>query len=111
MLNPRLAGRHRTLDRHKVVGLYASVIVLSSALSGLPLALDWYLTGVYAITGSKPEKPPGVKAPEGATPLSMETYWRHVQALVPNPGETLIHFPSARKPHEALDIFTVARDA
>ena len=110
-LNPRLTGRHRTINRHKVVGLYVGLIVLSSALTGLPLAFDWYRDGVYALAGSKPYKPPRVTPPADATPLPMQTYWRHVQALVPNPGETLIHFPSARKPGQALDIFTVTRDA
>jgi ferredoxin-NADP reductase len=110
-LNPRLSGRHRTINRHKVIGLYVGLFVLSSALTGLPLAFDWYRDGVYALAGSKPEKPPPVAPPEAAQPLPMETYWRHVQALVPNPGETLIHFPSARKPKQALDIFAVTRDA
>ncbi|BAL27197.1 hypothetical protein AZKH_p0314 (plasmid) [Azoarcus sp. KH32C] len=109
--NPRLTGRERTLDRHKIVGLYVSLIVVSSALTGLPLAFEWYRDGVYAITGSKPEKPPRVTPAEGAKPLSMETYWQRVQALVPDAGETLIHFPSPKKPKEALDIFTVERRA
>ena len=106
-----LTGRHRTINRHKVIGLYVGLIVLASALTGLPLAFDWYRYGVYALMGSKPEKVPLVTPAADATPLPMETYWRHVQALVPNPGETLIHFPLARKPKEALDIFTVTRDA
>jgi ferredoxin-NADP reductase len=110
-LDPRLSGRHRTINRHKVVGLYAGLFVLSSALTGLPLAFDWYRDGVYALAGSKPEKPPRVAPSEAARSLPMETYWRHVQALVPNPGETLIHFPSPRKSNEALEIFSVARDA
>ncbi len=110
-LDPRLSGRHRTINRHKVIGLYAGLFVLSSALTGLPLAFDWYRDGVYALAGSKPERPPRVAPPEVTQPQPMETYWRHVQALVPNPGETLIHFPSPRKPNEALDIFSVARDA
>jgi vanillate O-demethylase ferredoxin subunit len=110
-LDSRLTGRHRTINRHKVIGLYVGLIVLSSALTGLPLAFDWYRDGVYALAGSKPEKPPRVATPAATKPLPMETYWRHVQALVPNPGETLIHFPLARKPGESLDIFTVTRDA
>ena len=110
-LDPRLSGRHRTINRHKVIGLYVGLVVLSSALTGLPLAFDWYRDGVYALVGSKPEKSPHVAPAADAKPLPMETYWRHVQALVPNPGETLIHFPLERKPKEALDIFTVTRDA
>ncbi|HEY2817116.1 MAG TPA: PepSY domain-containing protein [Casimicrobiaceae bacterium] len=109
--DPRLTGRHRTINRHKVIGLYVGLFVLSSALTGLPLAFDWYRDGVYALAGSKPYKPPQVAVPGAQTPLPMETYWRHVQSLVPNPGETLIHFPTPRKPKESLDIFTVTTDA
>jgi len=110
-LDRRLSGRYRTINRHKVIGLYAGLFVLSSALTGLPLAFDWYRDGVFALVGSKPVRPPRLVPPEIKQPLPMETYWRHVQALVPNPGETLIHFQSPRKPNEALDIFTVTRDA
>src|SRR5438552_4811043 len=39
----------------------------------------------------------------------METYWQHVLSLVPNPRETLIHFPS--KTQDPVEIFTIARDA
>jgi ferredoxin-NADP reductase len=107
----RLTGRHRTINRHKVIGLYVGLFVLSSALTGLPLAFDWYRDGVYALLGAKPDKPPRVTPREVAQPASMEAYWRLVQALVPNAGETLIHFPSTRKPTQAVDIFTVTRDA
>jgi vanillate O-demethylase ferredoxin subunit len=109
--DPRLSGRHRTLNRHKVIGVYAGLFVLSSALTGLPLAFDWYRDGIYWLAGSKPERPPRVAHPQSAKPPSMEAYWQRVQALVPNPGETLIHFPSEGRPKDAIDIFTVARDA
>ena len=109
--DPRLSGRHRTLNRHKVIGVYAGLFVLSSALTGLPLAFDWYRDGIYWLAGSKPERPPRVAHPQSAKPPSMEAYWQRVQALVPNPGETLIHFPSEGRPKDAIDIFTVTRDA
>ena len=110
-LNPRLQGRERSINRHRVVGVYVSLIVLSSALTGLPLAFTWYRDGVYAITGSKPEKVPNTQVPAGAKPLTMETYWRHIQSLVPDARETLIRFPSPQKPKAAIEIFAVANDA
>jgi ferredoxin-NADP reductase/uncharacterized iron-regulated membrane protein len=109
--DPRLSGRQRTLNRHKVIGLYVGFFILASALTGLPLSFDWYRNGVYALLGSKPYTPPRVAVGAAVEPLPMETFWRQVQALVPNPGETLMHFPNPRKPKEALDIFTVTRDA
>ena len=109
-LNPRLSGRERTLNRHKIIGLYASLIVLSSALTGLPQAFDWYKNGIYWITGSLPlEKKPKSEPVPGVEHLPMETYWQHVLSLVPNPRETLIHFPS--KAQDPVEIFTIARDA
>src|SRR5439155_397538 len=45
----------------------------------------------------------------GAPRKSLETYWQHVQSLVPNPAETLIHFPS--KPREPAEIFIIGPDA
>jgi vanillate O-demethylase ferredoxin subunit len=110
-LNPRLKGRERSINRHRVVGIYVSLIVLSSALTGLPLTFDWYRDGVYVIAGSKPETVPSTEAPKDAKPLPMETYWRHIQALVPEARDTLVRFPSARKPKAAIEIFAVASDA
>src|SRR5437763_4135995 len=65
-LNPRLQGRDRHINRHRVVGVYVSLLVLSSALTGLPLAFTWYRDGLYAMTGSKPEKVPNTQVPTGA---------------------------------------------
>jgi ferredoxin-NADP reductase len=109
-LNPRLSGRERTLNRHKIIGLYASLIVLSSALTGLPQAFDWYKNGIYRVTGSgAPEKKPSSTPVPGAERLPMEAYWQRVLSLIPNPRETLIHFPS--KPGDPVEIYTIARDA
>ena len=108
--NPRLKGRERTLNRHRVIGLYASLIVASSALTGLPQAFDWYRKGVYAIAGSQPPaKPPKSAKAQGAPRLPMQAYWQRAQSLVPNPREALLHFPA--KPDDAVEIFMIARDA
>ena len=109
-LNPRLTGRERTLNRHKIIGLYASLIVLASALTGLPQSFDWYRNGIYALTGSPaPEKKPRSTPVQGAERLPMDAYWQRTQALVPNPQEALLHFPS--KPNDPVEIFAIAHDA
>jgi len=114
-LNPRIKGRDRTLNRHRVIGMYASLIVLSSALTGLPQAFDWYRNGLYWIAGSKPQKAPTVAASPAqstrAAPAPMEAYWRQVQALAPNAAETLIHFPNARKPATPIEIYEIDKGA
>jgi ferredoxin-NADP reductase len=109
-LNPRLGGRERTLNRHKIIGLYASLIVLSSALTGLPQSFDWYRQGLYWLAGSPaPEKKPSSTAPPGAQRLPMEAFWQRTFSLVPNPREALLHFPV--RPRDPVEIFAIARDA
>jgi ferredoxin-NADP reductase len=106
----RSAGGVRTLNLHKTVGLYASLIVLVSALTGLPQAFDWYARGIYILTGSpEPVKAPKSAPPSGASRLPMETYWQIAQALVPQPSEALLHYPTQAR--DAVEIYLIAGDA
>lgn len=107
--NPRLRGRERTLNLHKVLGVYASLILVPTALTGVPQAFDWFQNGIYWITASpKPAKPHSTPLP-GGTPLSMETCWEKLQSLVPDPAEALIHFPA--RPRDPVEIFAIERGA
>ena len=107
--NPRLRGRHRTLNLHKVVGIYASLILIPTALTGLPQAFDWYKNGIYWLTGSPiPSQPESTPIP-GKQRLSMESHWQKLQSLVPDPIEALIHFPA--KPRDPVEIFAIERGA
>lgn len=109
--DPRLPKPARTLNLHKTVGVYASLILLLSALTGLPLSFDWYRAGVYALAGSSmPEKAPKLKPEPGAKMLTMEELWQRAQAHVPHPAEALLHNP-AKKPKEAMEIYLIAQDA
>ncbi len=110
-LNPRLNGRARTLNRHKTIGLYASLIVLTSALTGLPQAFNWYKNGIYWLTGSPLPGAAEIKSdpPGGVARLPMETFWRHAQSLVPHPSEALLHYPA--KARDPVEIFMIAADA
>ena len=108
-VNPRLRGRERTLNLHKVLGVYASFILVPTALTGLPQAFDWFQEGIFWITASpKPAKPMSTPLP-GRTPLGMETYSQTLQSLVPDPAEALIHFPA--KPRDPIEIFAIERGA
>ena len=107
--NPRLRGRERTINLHKVLGVYASLILVPTALTGVPQAFDWFQDGIYWITASpKPPKPESTPLP-GKTTLAMETYWQKLQALVPEPAEALIHFPA--RPRDPVEIFAIERGA
>ena len=89
--NRRLVGQARTAALHKTVGLYASFILAASALSGLPLAFDWYKHGLYLIAGSPVPASPPKSRHAGMTRLPMETIWQRAQELVPMPREALLH--------------------
>jgi uncharacterized iron-regulated membrane protein len=107
--NPRLRGRERTINLHKVVGVYASLVLVPTALTGLPQAFDWCKDGIYWITGS-PRLPAPESVPiQGRKPLEMEAYWRKLQSLVPDPAEALIHWPD--KPRDPVEIFAIERSA
>lgn len=107
--NPRLRGRERTLNRHKVVGVYAAIILVPTALTGLPQAFDWYKDAIYRMTSSAKVKGPESTPVAGTAPLGMEAYWRKLQALVADPAEALIHRPSA--PRDPVEIYAIERGA
>lgn len=107
--NRRLVGQARTAALHKTVGLYASFILAASALSGLPLAFDWYKHGLYLIAGSPVPASPPKSRHAGMTRLPMETIWQRAQELVPMPREALLHYP--HKPGDAVDMYLIAHDA
>ncbi|HLG86745.1 MAG TPA: PepSY domain-containing protein [Alphaproteobacteria bacterium] len=110
-LNTCLTGRARTLNRHRTIGLYASLVVLISALTGLPQAVDWYKNGIYWITGSpRPEAGAFKSDPaSGAKRLPMEQFWQHARSLVPHPREALLHYPV--KVRDPIEIYMIGADA
>ena len=108
--NPYLTGRARALNRHRTIGFYASLIVLTSALTGLPQAFDWYKNAMYGVTGSPLPGPAPKSAGSPVTPrLPMEKFWQHAQSLVPHPREALLHYP--RAPDDPVEIYLISRDA
>ena len=108
----RLKGQARRLNLHKTIGVYASLILLALVSTALPLTFDWYRNGLYALTGSAlPAKPPVLIVPAGGAPqLSMEAFWRIAQSQMPQPADTLLHFPG-KKSEAPLDGFMIARGA
>ena len=105
-----LGGSARRLNRHKTVGIYAGIIVLVSALTGLPQSFDWYRNAIYRIVGSAPPAHlPQSIAAHATKRLSVQEYWERAQALVPDPTDTLLHFP--HKSNDPVDIYMIGRDA
>lgn len=111
-IDPRLRGLPRTLNRHQTVGAYAALVVLTSVLTGLPQAFNWYRDGLYALAGSpRPAKPPMLPAAhDGQAPrLPLEALWRQAQLLVPAPRDALLHYEA--KAGAAMDMYLIERDA
>jgi vanillate O-demethylase ferredoxin subunit len=108
--NRRLEGPARTVSLHKTVGLYASVIVLASALTGLPQAFDWSKRALYSLTGSAPPAKAAASVPAGGAPrMPLEQLWQRAQVLVPHPQEALIHYPA--RPNAAVEMYLIAPNA
>jgi uncharacterized iron-regulated membrane protein len=102
--------RPRGLNLHKSVGVYAAIVVLTSALTGLPQAFDWYRHGLYVLAGSaEPAPAPAIATPTGAPRLSMEALWQRALAIVPHPADALLHYEA--KPGAAMDIYLVEQGA
>ncbi|WP_311767797.1 PepSY domain-containing protein [Burkholderia sp. Bp9143] len=96
---------------HRTIGAYASVVLLSMVLTGLPWAFDWYAQGIYTIVGSPaPAKPPKSAVPaHGAARLPLDTFWRTAQSLSPEPRDALLHIPE--KPRDPVEMYLIDRDA
>ena len=106
----KLTGRARSLDLHKTLGAYASVILLACALTGALQSFQFMADGLYTLTGSKPPAPaPKLAVQPNAQRLPVEALWQRAQALVPQPKYARIHFPG--KPGSAVKFDLVAPDA
>lgn len=109
-LDRRLPEPARTTNLHKTVGVYAAIIPLFSALTGLPLSFEWYQNAVYVVTGSPlPEPPPRSSAALDAKRLPVEAIWRQLRTVDPDTSEALIRFPV--KPDDPVEILTIGADA
>jgi len=106
-LNRGLSGRPWTLSLHKTVGSYAAVVLLVSALTGVPQAFEWVKHGLYVVTGSTKQIPPKMSAPSSAPFVGMEAIARRVDGLAPRSQSTLIHFPEKG----LVEAFAISRDA
>lgn len=107
VFRPRLSGRARRLNLHRTVGIYAALIVLLSALTGLPQAFAWYREGIYRLTGSPVSEAPPPRPAPAAPARPLEDFARRAAALVPGAQETLIHFPA----NGLVEMYLIAADA
>jgi ferredoxin-NADP reductase len=82
--NPRLPGTARTISLHKAVGIYTSLVLLTIALTAVPISFIPVQDLFYLATGtSKLAPPPKSSVPAGADRLPMEQFWQRAQAEFP----------------------------
>ncbi len=81
-LQTPLKNKAKTLHQHKTIGVYASLILLTLVLTGLPLSFAWYKEGIYALAGSlpMPKTPKSVVSPE-AQKIGIEAFWQQAQKI------------------------------
>ncbi|WP_367873358.1 PepSY domain-containing protein [Trinickia violacea] len=109
-IKPNLTGRARWINLHKTLGVYVSLILLASALTGALQSFQFVRDALYALTASKPPAPsPRLVVKADTQSLPVEALWQRAQALVPQPKYARIHYPG--KPGDAFNVDLVARDA
>jgi vanillate O-demethylase ferredoxin subunit len=106
----KFSGRALPQHLHKTTALYTSLILLTSALTGLPQAFEWCRHGIYLLAGSQLPAPISPSAaPAGIRRLSAEAVRQHAHSLMPQARQVQIRF--AEKPDDAVDIRLIGTDA
>lgn len=103
-----LRGPARTLNLHRTVGVYVGLVVMASALTGLPQAFKWYKQGLYTAVGS----PKPAKAPHSApsdSHVTLEQAWLIGQKTVPGATVSQLRYPEKAK--DAIEMFFIERNA
>lgn len=109
-IKPKLTGRARWLNLHRTLGVYVSLILLLSALTGALQSFQFVRDALYTLTASNPPAPsPRSVAQADTQSLPIEVLWQRAQALVPQPKYARVHYPG--KPGDAFNFDLVARDA
>ncbi|MDB5917608.1 MAG: hypothetical protein JWR40_1842 [Massilia sp.] len=106
----RLRGRAFSLSLHKTVALYASPILLVSALTGVLQAFEWGERSLLVLTASVPAPGPGKSTVvAGVERLSIERHWQTARQMVPNAQATLLQYP--KKANEPVRFELIGPDA
>ena len=90
-LNWKLKGRPWHLNLHKTFGFYVSLILLFSALSGIPIALESTRVVIDTLTGSKHEVVPKASGKPGF--VGFQALADKIAVLMPNANEVYIPAP------------------
>lgn len=109
MFSPGLRGRARLMNQHRAVGIWISLVLLASALTGPIDSFGWYRRAIEVLTRSAaPEAVPTSRAVDRPR-SSLQALWYRVRSVSPEPIEALIHFP--KQAGSAVEIDLLERDS
>ena len=101
-LDPRLPSSARTLGLHRIIGLYASAVLLLIALTGIPIAFVPVKEMIYRQSGyTQPVAPKSILT-NGAVRLSMESFWQKTRVAVPRLEWVSLRYPN--RPDSAVEV-------
>jgi vanillate O-demethylase ferredoxin subunit len=107
-----LKNNAKTLHEHKTIGVYASLVLLTLVLTGLPLSFGWYKEGIYSLTGSLPipKAPKSVVSATGKK-IGIEEFWQQAK-LISNevPVRALLKFHN-KKADAPMEGFLINQNA
>ena len=111
-LKTPLKNKAKTLHEHKVIGVYASLILLVMVLTGLPLSFGWYKEGIYAMTGSLPmPKAPKSVVIADVPKVGIEAFWQQAQMVSKEvPARALLKFHN-KKADAPMEGFLINQNA
>lgn len=108
--NPRLRGLPKLRNQHTSAGIYAAVVLLATASTGIPQAFDWAGNAICRIVGSPvPAAAAASAEPAGRERLRVEPVMQTVRKLLPDFELAVIRYPA--KPRGPIEIYTVDRAA
>lgn len=109
--NPRLPGTARTINLHKVIGLYTLCVLLLISLTALPLSFEPVRDLIGWMVGSPPviPAPPLSTLDAGRKRISMQEAWTHAQQAFPDATWVSIIYPHA--PRDAIAMELLERGA
>jgi vanillate O-demethylase ferredoxin subunit len=107
--NPRLPGSARTLNLHRVVGIYSALLLLVLTLSAIPISFVPVKEFIYRMAGyEEPVKPKSAKAEAGAKRLPMQAFLELAQKRMPTQEWMMLRYPA--KPGDSVEAEIRERD-
>lgn len=98
--NPRTRWKRKNWDLHAILGFYASIVALLTAITGLIMVFDWMREGVYAALGGEktvqfvvPDATPRTAGTTTAAVAPIDRLLPRLHTDYPEAEQFEIHYP------------------